>query len=367
MSTYKYPKDILEPLKAEWYEWHRREGDIPDLPTDDQLQLILEVAYHASFTADEQRRTRFQLVLCNEEQASRPLRLSSSRELVPHEIMRLSPVAGATNSMLAVAMVDGTPRIWGLCDSAFMHLVISVRGPGVLHAGRNNLVFVALEAGHFSDAYSRPGVFQAVIDSLADANAALWEGVDWPGGAWSPQITVYPGHVYDALMSIRDGGHGGTVLVVPENTWQSRPWARILQIKYECNDTSIWPKLRTTVLQYDSKVLGDPQQNAQSEAAEAETRVLITRLAGLAAVDGAVLVTDWLRILGFGVEVLAPAAIATIDLPDGTSRDVTAYGTRHRSAFRFCEVYPQGTAFVCSQDGGIKCVRNQGGRVRVWQ
>jgi hypothetical protein len=366
-SQYKYPRDIVDALKPEWYEWHRREGDIPPLLADDHLRLLFEVAYHASFTLDEQRRTRVQLVVCNESQASRPLRLASPRPLSPHEIMRLAPAASATEAMLAVDLVDGQLHIWGFCDSAFMQLLVSVRAPGTVHVGRNHLVFVALEAGHFSDAYSRPGVFQAVIDSLEIANGLLWENIDWPGGSWSPQTTVYPGHVYDALMKIRDAGHGGTVLMVPEDDLGSRPWERFVHVKYGCNDGSIWPNMITMVARYDDKVLGDPVQNAKSEAAEAEVRTLAARMAGLAAVDGAVLITDHLRILGFGVEVIAPANISSVQLGSGAPRDVTAYGTRHRSAFRFCAAYPRGTAFVCSQDGGIKCVRNSEGRVVVWE
>lgn len=367
VMRYKYPTDIVEPLRAEWYEWRRREGDIPELPTDEQLQALLEIAYHASFTADEQRRTHFDLVLCEANQAHNPFRFSSPRDLTPHEIMRLAPVVGVTRSMLGVEIIDGTPRIWGFCDSAFMQLVVTVRGPGSIHVGRNREVLVALEGGKFTDAYSRPNVFQAVIESLEPGNQALWEDINWPGGAWSPYAETYPGLFHDALSTIRQAGHGGTILLVRESEATSRPWSRILHIKYECNDSSIWPELRKAVLKYDEKAFGDPDQNATSEAAETRARELITRVAGLAAVDGAVLVTDRLRVLGFGVEVLAPAKITTIELLDGTTREVTAYGTRHRSAFRFCEAYPRGAAFVCSQDGGIKCIRNIDGRVRVWQ
>lgn len=369
MSTYKYPKDMIKPLKAEWYEWHRHEADPPALPSDEQLQLMLEVAYHASFTVDEQRRTRFRLVLCDEGQASRSLRIAPQRDLVPHEIMRLAPVAAATNSMLAVAIMDGVPRIWGLCDLAFMQLVIYARGPGMLHVGRNGHAFVALEGGRFSDAYSKPGVFQAVIDSLADANAALWKDIQSSGRSWSPQDTVFPGHLYDAIEEIRIGGHGGTVLMVPDEDRASRSLANIMHIKYQCGDHSIWPMLEVEVRQYDDEGREDSARDGSyaPEAAEVEVRALMTRIAGLAAVDGAVLITDRLRILGFGVEVLAQTAITSVDLADGTSRELTAYGTRHRSAFRFCAAYPRGTAFVCSQDGGIKVVRNQGGRVRLWQ
>jgi hypothetical protein len=210
-------------------------------------------------------------------------------------------------------------------------------------------------------------VFQAVIDSLGAANGRLWKDIDWPGGAWSPHITVYPDKLYDALMSIRDAGHGGTVLMVPEDDLSSRPWERFVHVKYSCDDNSIWPQMMTVVAQYDAKVLGDDKQNARSQAAEVKVRSLTARMAGLAAVDGAVLITDSLRVLGFGAEVVAPAGVSTIQLEAGATREVTAYGTRHRSAFRFCAAYPGGTAFVCSQDGGIKCVRNRDGQIVVWE
>ncbi len=103
VMRYKYPTDIIEPLRAEWYEWRRREGDIPELPTDEQLQALLEIAYHASFTADEQRRTHFDLVLCEATQAHNPFRFSSPRDLTPHEIMRLNQRSRFSNNTIFAA------------------------------------------------------------------------------------------------------------------------------------------------------------------------------------------------------------------------------------------------------------------------
>jgi hypothetical protein len=33
----------------------------------------------------------------------------------------------------------------------------------------------------------------------------------------------------------------------------------------------------------------------------------------------------------------------------------------------FCAAYPRGVAFVCSQDGSIKCVRNRDGKVTLYE
>jgi DNA integrity scanning protein DisA with diadenylate cyclase activity len=85
-------------------------------------------------------------------------------------------------------------------------------------------------------------------------------------------------------------------------------------------------------------------------------------------VDGGVLITDHYQLLGFGVEVVAPAdELRTITLDDGSKENIEQYGTRHRSAFRLCDCYCEAVAFVCSQDGGIKCVRNVNGTVRLWK
>jgi hypothetical protein len=90
------------------------------------------------------------------------------------------------------------------------------------------------------------------------------------------------------------------------------------------------------------------------------------RLARLSRVDGGVLITDHYQLLGFGVEVVAPAdELRTATLDDGSKENIEQYGTKHRSAFRLCDCYSQAVAFVCSQDGGIKCVCNERGVVRL--
>ncbi len=96
-------------------------------------------------------------------------------------------------------------------------------------------------------------------------------------------------------------------------------------------------------------------------------------IASLTAVDGVVVLTDKLRIIGFGGEVRVSApgtdTIYHATNEDGiraTAAPSTGYGTRHRSAFRFVEGMNPAVAFILSQDGGIKAATLIGKRVVMW-
>jgi hypothetical protein len=96
-------------------------------------------------------------------------------------------------------------------------------------------------------------------------------------------------------------------------------------------------------------------------------------IASLTAVDGAVILTDKLRIIGFGgeVRVNTPGTDTIYHATNEAATQVTAapftgYGTRHRSSFRFVESMDPAVAFILSQDGGIKAATQVGERVVMW-
>jgi hypothetical protein len=83
--------------------------------------------------------------------------------------------------------------------------------------------------------------------------------------------------------------------------------------------------------------------------------------------------TSHLRLLGFGAEVFTDARSTTTVREAETARGdkyhdvpITAYGTRHRAAFRFCSSEENAVAFVVSQDGGLKAVRQVGPHLTMW-
>ena len=85
-------------------------------------------------------------------------------------------------------------------------------------------------------------------------------------------------------------------------------------------------------------------------------------IARLAAVDGAVVISDRFQLKGFGGEVRAAAPkLADVQFGNvsaGTvTRSLEEFGTRHRSAFRFCYALPSAIAFTVSQDGDVRMAR----------
>jgi hypothetical protein len=361
---FKYPSDLIDPLFAAWNEWLPREGALPPLPPPADVLRILEVAYHASFTVDEQRGTRFTLVLTGPDEphvTHDPLRIEPPCPLTPYEIMRLAPAAG--DDMLGLSPSDLS--IWGLCSSAWSRLEVSASGPGQLRVGRNRRTIVGLEAGRLLVEASSEA-FQVVATALTEASEALWEGIEWKGGNWAAPFIVYPNFLFELLGDIGRFGRGGSVFVVPERDAVASEWRSLLRIKYQCDDAAVWPELRKSMGSYDAKANED-RQIEEAHRAKANARALLGRISRLTQVDGALVITDRFRLLGFGAEVVTPVTVDQVLLPDGSARGIEAFGTRHRSAFRFCAGYPQAIAFVCSQDGGLRCIRAESDGVRIWE
>ena len=97
-------------------------------------------------------------------------------------------------------------------------------------------------------------------------------------------------------------------------------------------------------------------------------------VAGLAAIDGAVVLDKRFVLLGFGAEVSseipAPPRVWRALDTEGWRREVNAVedvGTRHRAAYRFVQQHPRGLAIVISHDGGVSFVANREGEVVSWQ
>jgi hypothetical protein len=100
---------------------------------------------------------------------------------------------------------------------------------------------------------------------------------------------------------------------------------------------------------------------------------LAHQVAGLAAVDGAVVLNKRFELLGFGAEIggdlpgvrwvaRALDAEGTAKVRESVERD----GTRHRSAYRLCNFAHEALAIVVSQDGTVRFVKWHEGEVTYW-
>ena len=97
-------------------------------------------------------------------------------------------------------------------------------------------------------------------------------------------------------------------------------------------------------------------------------------VADLTRVDGTVVMTDCLEILGFGVEIAGelPEVLRVARAHDleGAEREwvrTDRVGTRHRSRYRLCQAVRDALALVVSQDGGLRFIRWHDDGVTYWE
>jgi len=97
---------------------------------------------------------------------------------------------------------------------------------------------------------------------------------------------------------------------------------------------------------------GGDQQSCEEAARDAARFI-----ASLTAVDGAVVLTDTLRIIGFGRRLRRASqgdkvhVSHTAEATETKEVRFAEYGTRHRSAFRFVASMNRSVGFIMFQDG----------------
>jgi hypothetical protein len=93
----------------------------------------------------------------------------------------------------------------------------------------------------------------------------------------------------------------------------------------------------------------------------------------LATIDGALVLDRDLGVRGFGAKLTAPSWDGEVltgpnGWGDGAGQpfDFKRLGTRHNSAISFVGSCPGATAFVLSEDGGVRAFRRIGNNVCCW-
>ena len=359
VAQFRYPVDLIAPLRAAWTGPQWRGIELDPLPDDEVLLTLLETCFHASFTADEQRATRFEVLFAPPDVAIRPFKLERAIPFNVQELKRLAPAAFGLIGVKVGATADES-TIWGFAGGQYANaLTVNVTGPGTLVIPVT-LQTVALHGGRATDSWSTGVNWALMVELFPDAFAALMSTI--PADRANVHHQTYFGNQFLSLIErIAARGHGGTLFVIPEAAAENGHWRRVVRTKYPCDDGTLWPLVVAS--------MNDPPDDDRSawvdlHNANHTLESGLNNISRLTQVDGALVITDRLRVLGFGAEVTAPAEVDTV--ADGMTRvSIDDYGTRHRSAFRLCKVCPSTIAFVCSQDGEVKCVRNLGGDVTL--
>jgi len=418
-----YPADLARFIRERWDE--DRAGALPDSHT---LETLISACYQASLLREEERAVTFRVILCDPDRLPpnegppggiHRLEFPEPRQFDIQEMRRLSPAADYYRSLVGVCFDEEEGlRIWGLVHSGPRWLregqggrdappllpralVLRIHGPGRIAADVGQETLCKLDEGKISDVSmdvfrSRwlPDTFAPVREELAEIHAGLRDQARKKGQVWARldnDITRVIGqHTIKRIISaVRDSHHGGTVVILPPYLADDILENRYVSLKYKFIDEEPRRRFRTLIVDVMSELArtyaGTPARDPVGwDDYEASSDRQLTELdeaifevahliAGLTAVDGAVVMTQRFELLGFGGEISGElTAVETVaralDVEADTVVEESAegVGTRHRSAYRLCKALSDVISVVISQDGNVRFITCKDGAVTYW-
>jgi hypothetical protein len=312
------------------------------LPEAETIEAVIDAAFWASLRREEGYSPRISLAFLSREEAGHPLILERPLELSPGALTRVSPAVERPGVHLGVWRDQGGLCIWGTTRTIpVLSFVLEVAAPGLLvvkhHSGE--------EARKFINVAVLEGDQIKVVDERAssqpDCPALLTSllGFDSPV-AWVQSVNT----MVQLAVSMRAHGRGGSLLVIPAGTESWRE--SIMQpIPY-----AVSPLFRE---------LADLSRQRSDQAERLGP--IIAAVAGLTAVDGALVLTNRYELLGFGAKIARRKGSPRVEQvkltePVENDRPLTVHpeqlgGTRHLSAAQFIQDQRDAVALVASQDG----------------
>lgn len=386
--------------------------------SDEGVRHIVELAYYASQMEEEGRTLRFGIVFGANEDRSPPLPLVARfRYPVPigdvGDLVRIAPAFARQTCALWIAeradrageyrleclgllnadtesqrIMIGYPDSLATSSHTVLNqqtfLELSIAGSGHLRASFGLLWEYTLRGGRV-----RPTLSYAMAPPLAPIFAETerivrrrfaerYPDLPLPGYVLkdSSEIT----HLWTRLLDLTVAAqHGGTFLVLPEES------ARLASIcnRYQISDGLLVDlDLGSLLVEFSAacaRLALHNQPDADGHTAEYLDRlsalqndwfarrtalhVAIDTVAGLADVDGCVVLDRGLKVSLFGGKIRtarSDGASRLLELRDWYDRSqslvssMAKLGTRNQSACLFCREHPQALAFVVSQDADLR-------------
>ncbi|MGB3212126.1 MAG: putative sensor domain DACNV-containing protein [Desulforhopalus sp.] len=429
---HKYPKDLVFELLALWRLGSTGvESDGANykrLPDFEALEELISTCYQVSQMQEEARGLRFRIMLCepedidgdgrDESKGLFTLVFSETRPYNEYELLKLSPSIDYNNSLIGIRYrrSEGL-QIWGLIHSGskWMHVIhggskeatplpsalgINVVGAGRLIVCRGQDILAQLSGGNIISPSTN--VFQSKwvaerFGRVRDELSALHErNRDITQGEWAridPSFVpaLYLEFFKHVISTMRRSGHGGTIISFPAGMEAvvagDNPY---IDVKYRFMEDGARNQLRKIVLQIMGVLakncgrLYGPDYKAgwkdyvslqTEEMAQLDERIFkfarfIARLTG---VDGAVVTTEGLELIGFGGIIQGTmemgGTVAQALDPEAIRRQVElveSVGTRHRSLYYLCHKLQDVLGIIVSQDAKARVVTWSREMVTCW-
>jgi hypothetical protein len=401
---------------------------VSPLPASPQLENLLSVCYQASTLREEERPVRLRLLLAEPD-------LFSAQEFPPtglhrqvftqprpcneHELKKLSPAADYAKTLLGVNLNDQQEwEIWGLIHSGDRWLqtyhggrktppllphvpVIHLAGPGHLSVLCGMQEMATLMGGRlitpdhnvFEAQWLREFFAPVRAEMLAFLNVSLEGKHHWADVIDPNLLGIIGRHVTMRIIStMRQSHQGGTFLYLPHpRRLEFTSPNPLITIKYQFQKQEDRPRLlhlihltlKTLLDIYEEEIQQGKKVGWQDYIACDSTRLALLdeaifevahQLADFATVDGAVVLTNRVQVLGFGGmikgdfdQVATVARALDVEGDQRHEEPTESVGIRHRSVYYLCHQVPDALGIVISQDGNTRFIKQKAGFVTYWE
>lgn len=391
-------------------------------PSESILKELFNTLYYASLETEEGQHITVTITLINPEAISDDTDFESIDnwklyefeepiELTLKNLVKLSKAADPWSSSLAVYYdEENTLYIYGMIDQAihYQRFLVYERGPRPAHPGiiqtminGIGILNVMLEFQPIATLNKNTLVRQyRNVFKIGPVSEFLKECTKYDKKILIPMLGAdaegFNGLIFDyfteaisrILLKIRNYHHGGAIVITKSRKTD-------LKIKYSLN----YNRIQEAILHLVEAIHKSAQINFKVDGYRHKGKVMpITMLreykstevdfqesydeligairfvSSLACVDGTIALSPHLNVIGFGSIITTKESVKEIYLsktsiisPTATKMNASHFGTRHQSMFSYCKKHPDSLAFVISQDGEIRAIKNVDGKIYMWE
>jgi hypothetical protein len=391
-----FERALFDQIQEIWrYEQVRCNQPIKAPPSLEDLRTLIETSFFASLKKEEGRSLEFSLALISREELEATNRthpygptqvIMRFREPLQLSVESITKLAGAFNKGTTALAVEGAAhgipneyQIWGALffgpttnrfnevnygGAGFTTfrpdcLIVTTASTGSLSIARRSHLLGHFESGVFIRSVPSPFTSDAMGNYLI---AAIKKNRGWDEG--NQYWHMYIRALELVLAQASSGGHGGTLILIPEKKVES---SRHFQPTYS------FPGDLGISFLMDEALASMKNPSYRYEAAKRSLAWRLEALSQLAAIDGALIITPEWEVLAFGAKLTAPKWTKNVVVgPDafgggGSIFESTKLGMRHNSAIDFVGACPAAIAFVLSEDGPIRgFVRSDDETILCW-
>jgi len=363
MSRYREPTYVgaraVSARVETHFAWHlaqareRGEEELAPAPNAATIEAIIDATFWASLRREEGRSPKISLAFFQPDQVPQPLIFERPLPLTPEVLTKLGPAVERPGIHLGVWLAESESgdlelHVWGATRKVpSVCFVLEVIEPGLLvikhrrRDGFGKFANVAVLNGEQVKVVDEQG---ASLPACPDLLKALLPFTS--PGSWDHKFNL---HVQLAA-SMREHGHGGSLLVVPADTdaWRQSIAQPIVY--------SVTPPFSAL-----SDLMRQEVDDANENLLIAAVQRAVDTVAGLTAVDGATVINDRYQVLAYGVKIRRSTGSTPVEQVVATEpvvgdspvvvQPVQTGGTRHLSAAQFVHDQQDSLALVASQDG----------------